>query len=65
MSATVPDISYYLINPLNSPVRLLILLASLYRKVGLPGGSVVKNPPSKRGRCRRCAFDLWSGKFPG
>ena len=31
---------------------------------GLPGGSVVKNPPANARRQRRHGFSLWVGKIP-
>ena len=27
-------------------------------------GLVVKNPPAREGRCKRCGFDPWVGKIP-
>ena len=27
-------------------------------------GLVVKNPPAREGRCKRCGFDPWIGKIP-
>ena len=32
--------------------------------LGLPGGSVVKNPTCQGRRCERFGFDPWIGKIP-
>ena len=40
-------------------------LSCLFRKpLGIPGGSVVKNPPANAGDARH-EFDPWSGRSPG
>ena len=36
---------------------------TMYKIVGFPGGSVVKNPPAKAG-VRRHGFNCWAGKIP-
>ena len=45
-------------------LKWLSMHTRIYVYIGLPGGLVVKNPPTKCWRNKRHGFDPWIGKIP-
>ena len=40
------------------------LYIDIYTYGGFPGGTVVRNVPAKRRRCKKQGFNPWAGKIP-